>query len=228
MHHTITRLVLLAGAAALVGIPTIQAETHKRASAPIVITPAAVPDGSNFSRAPFPAARPQNDVLPPVGEAFPEDLPPNTPSTTPDPIAPPPPALAVLQPKVAPGEMPTGRPTVAAAAALDSARLEPTIRSASFESRDQLVDDVRVRVRQSEETMNELRRTRGEMSAEGRTQFDAQASDVKAKAKTLERSLRAADDASASNWESARQQLAADYDAYASALSRLDAAVGNH
>jgi hypothetical protein len=226
MQYTITRLFLVAGIAALTGIPTIQAQTHKRASAPVVITPPAVPDGSNFSRAPFPAARPQNDVTPPNAEAFDQNVPPNTPSTTPDPIAPPPPTVAILQPRGEPGLMPTGRPTVAAAAALDSARLEPTIRSAAFESRDDLIDNVRTRVRQSDETVNEFRRSKSEMSTEGRSQFDADLSDVHAKAKALEKSLRAADRASSANWEAARAQLAADYDAYAAALARLDTAVG--
>lgn len=234
MQYTITRLVLAAGAVALVGsTAALHAETRKPAAAPVVITPPAVPDGSNFSRAPFPAARPQNDVTPPNGEAFDQEMPPNTPSTTPEPVAPPAPTVAILQPHhepgvmpTEPGLMPTGRTTVAASASLNRAQLDPMIRNASFEARDNLVDTVRSRMRQSDATMREFRRTRSEMSAEGRTQFDSEASDVHAKAKALDKSLRAAAKASSADWDSARQQLAADFDAYADALARVDSAVG--
>ena len=221
-----TRLIVGAGMLALVASPVTFAETHNRASAPVIITPPAVPDGSNFSRAPFPAARPQNDVTPPNGEAFDQSMPPNTPSTNPDPIAPPAPTVAVLQPRVAPGLMPTGRPSTGAAYALDATHLEPTIRSSSFESRDNLVDNIRVRMRESDTAMREFRRTESEMSTEGRTQFQTAADDVKVKEKALQKSLRSAERASSANWDAAREQLAADYDAYAAALARVDTLAG--
>jgi len=225
MKKYITPLLALTGAAFVLA-PTVSAETRKPASAPVVITPAAIPTGSNWSRAPVPAARPQNDVTPPNGEAFDENVPPNTPSTTPEPFSPPPAAVAIMQPRVAPGLMPTGRPTVAASAALDDARMQPMIRNASFESRDQLVDSIRVRVRESEETVREFRRSESQMSASGRSQFQTLSSEEKTRRKALDRSLRAAADASSSEWERARAQLASDYDAYAAALASMDAAVG--
>jgi hypothetical protein len=226
MNYVTTRIIVLAGAAALVGMPTLFGETHKRASAPIVITPPAVPDGSNFSRAPFPASRPQNDVTPPNGEAFDQEMPPNTPSTTPDPIPPPEATVAILQPRVAPGMMPTGRPTVAASAALMPSQVEMSIRNAPFESRDNLVDDIRVRERQSETTLREFRRSESQMSEQGRTQFRAESDQVKAAQKALDKSIHRAERASASDWEQARAQLAGDYDAYASTVAQIDAAVG--
>jgi hypothetical protein len=221
----IISLLALTGATVAV-LPSVTAETHKRASAPVVITMPAIQDGSNWSRAPFPAARPQNDVTSPNGEAFDENLPPNTPSTTPAPFAPPPAEVAILQPRTAPGLMPTGRPGIAASASLDDARMQPVLRNASFDARDQIVDDVRVRVRQSEDTVREFRRSESQMSTSGRSQFDALNDEVKARRKALEHSTRVAANASSADWDSARAQLASDYDAYASALASLDAAVG--
>lgn len=68
------------------------AQTQK----PIVMTPPAVPDGSNWSRAPLPAARQFDDVKPADGLAI-DQLPPNTPSSNIEaPI--PPPRVAIMQP----------------------------------------------------------------------------------------------------------------------------------
>jgi hypothetical protein len=227
MNYSTTRIILLAGAALLATAPTTTfAETQKSASAPTVITPPAVPDGSNRSRAPFIAARRQDDATPANGQAFDQNVPPNTPSTTPDPVAPPAAAVAVLQPHVAPGLMPTGHPTVGAAMSLDAARVGPTIQSASFESRDEVIDNLRVRERQSNEAMAEVRRSRSEMSAEGRSQFDAAADAVSSTEKALNKSIRAAERASSANWEQARAQFASDYQAYAAALAQVDTAAG--
>jgi hypothetical protein len=67
---------------------------------PTVMTPPAVPDGSNWSRAPLPAARPLDDMKAPDGQAI-DQLPPNTPATNIE--APIPPArVAILQPAGAP------------------------------------------------------------------------------------------------------------------------------
>jgi hypothetical protein len=226
MKYSITWLVALTGAAGMAVAPTLSAETHKRPSSPVVITPPAVPDGSNFSRAPFPAARPQNDVTPPNGEAFDQDMPPNTPSTTPAPEPPPPATIAILQPKTEPGLMPTGRTSVSATVALDTAQVEPAIRSATYESRDGLIDGLRTRIRESESTLSQFRRTENEMSAEGRSQFRSAADEVHARRKALDKSLRAAERASAADWDSARAQLVADYDAYAAAVTHVDSLVG--
>jgi hypothetical protein len=220
-------LCVALSAVALAAMPAfLHAGTPKRASAPVVITMPAVPNGRNFSRAPFPAARWENDVTPPNGVAFDLDLPPNTPSTTPDPIAPPVPRYAILQPAVPPGEMPTGLVAIGASTALDPARVEPTIRSAMYESRDDLIDSLRLRVRQGQTTIAELRRTQSQMSADGRAQFSAAMSEARDREKRLEKSLRSAARASSTSWDSARDQLAAAYDAYAASLAQIDAAAG--
>ena len=226
MKNTITALITFTGAAVLAVSPALRAETHKPAAAPVVITPPAVHSGSNWSRAPFIAARSNDDVLPPNGEAVDQDVPPNTPSTTPDPLPPPVAAVAIGQPRVEPGLMPTGQATVGASAAADSLHVDPMIRNAPFESRDEVVDNVRLRTRQSEVAVLELRRTEPQMSSTGRGQFATLNDEVKERRKALEKSTRAAANASASDWESARAQLATDYDAYAAALAQMDAAAG--
>lgn len=226
MNYSTTKLVMFAAAAALAGSSAATAETHKRASAPIVITPPAVPDGGNFSRAPFPAARWQNDVTPPDGQAIQQDMPPNTPSTTPAPVPPPVPTVAILQPKTEPGLMPTGHATVSASAEMAPAQVETGIRNASFDSRDDLIDGIRLRMRNAETTMVDFRRTEKDMSPQGRSQFDTLKDTVKERQKALEHSIRAAERASSADWDQARAQLASDYQAYVTALAQVDAAVG--
>ncbi len=225
MKHLHLCLLAISGVAGLAP-SVVLAGTPKPANAPVVITMPAVPDGSNYSRAPFPAARRENDTTPPNGMAFDLDMPPNTPSTTPEPIAPSAPRYAILQPRIPPGEMPTGIATMGASAALDPARIEPSIRNAMYDSRTELIDGIRARVRQSQSALSELKRTRSQMSAEGRAQFDAATSEARAREKTLAKSIRSASHASNTTWDSARAQLAADYDAYAASLAQIDASAG--
>jgi hypothetical protein len=217
---------LFAGMAVAFGASALCGQTPNRRSAAVVITPPAVHDGSNRSRAPFPAARQFDDVQRPNGQAVDQNVPPNTPSTNPDNIAPPAPVVAILQPRVAPGLMPTGRPTIGAAASLDAANVEAALRSSSVETRDRVLDDLEVRVRAAEQATTQMRHSMSEMSESGRTQFTAASEDIKAKERALRKSIRRAHDASAANWDAARDQLAADYQAYASALSQIDAAAG--
>lgn len=226
MKYSTTRLVILAGVAAAAAMPALFAGTPNRASAPLEITPPAVPDGSNFSRAPFPAWRPQNDVMPPDGQAFNEGVPPNTPSTNPHPVAPPLPTLAVLQPKVSPGLMPTGLPGTSAAAPLDATRLAPAIRQTPYHSRDGLIDNLRVRERASHAALLDFRRTEPQMSAEGRTKFDELWGTVQTQRRQLKRSIQRAANASEADWPADRDQLSSDYATYGQAVAQVDAAVG--
>ncbi len=202
------------------------AGTPKRPESPVVVTHAAVPNGSTWSRAPFPAARPQNDVTPPNGEAFDQDIPPNTPATTPAPEAPPPAVVAIFQPAVDPGTLPTGRATVSASTSLDAARVDPVVRSAMFENRSSVIDDIEARVDRTERAIRDLNRSESQMSASGRDQFIALRDEVKSRQKAVEQSIRSAERATAAEWENARLQLASDYAAYADAVARLDAAAG--
>lgn len=220
-------LVTLAlGAFACAGPATFAQSNSK----PTVLSPPAIKDGSNWSRAPFPSQRQFDDVKSPDGQAV-DQLPPNTPATNVEP--PPPPArVAIFQsapsPTVVgdPGLLPTGRPTIAVASTLETATFAPTIRVATHASRDQIVTDIESRVKASESAMSSMRSSASQMSADGRQAFDTAATDVKDKAKALRKSINAAKKASASEWENARAQLAADYDAYAAALARVDATAG--
>lgn len=199
-------------------------------SKPVVLQPPAVQNGSNWSRAPFPAQRTFDDVKGPDGQAV-DNLPPNTPATNIEPPTPPP-QIAILQRTPAPtgvtdpGLMPTGRPTIAVASTLEATTFAPTVRMATHASRDQIVADVETRMKASESALASMRSSASAMSAEGRRAFDAAADDAKARAAALRKSIDAARRASASEWENARAQLAADYDAYAAALARVDTTAG--
>jgi hypothetical protein len=209
------------------GLSTAVAQTTS--SRPTVLTPPAVNNGSNWSRAPLPAARQFDDVKRPDGQAV-DKLPSPDPSINDTP--PPPPTVAIFQSKTAPGFaaepglMPTGRPTTAISASIDSATVAPAIRSTMFASRDAVLRDIDARLSSSEHAMSSLRGTTSQMSAEGRQSFDAAHDEVKARAKALKKSIKTARHASEAEWESARAQLAADYEAYAAALARVDTAAG--
>jgi hypothetical protein len=85
--------------------------------------------------------------------------------------------------------------------------------------------DVEQRLAASESAVAAARNSMSQMSATGRQSFNTAADEVKAKAKDLRKSLKEARKASATEWDSARAQLAADFDAYAASLARMDAIV---
>lgn len=204
------------------------------------ITPPAVPDGSNRSRAPFAAERPFNDVKPIDGQAIDTGVPPNTAATAPAPM--PPPAISVYAPAspaapdaaisvTAPAATEsqlsmTGRATVGVSTSLESARVVPSIRSSMYESRAALFSDVDARLDASDKALSDARKASKDMSDSGKAQFKASEDLVKEKEHTLRESLRAAKKANATEWESARTQLAADYESYVSAVGSLDASAG--
>lgn len=192
-----------------------------------VIPRPTVSDGSNASRAPFPADRPFDDTKAPDGQAVDQELPPNTPAT--EPPAPPPPTVAIFQADRPASEATlsmTGRPTVGIATSLDAPRVTTTIRGQSDTARDQLIADIETRLDASQTALRGFRSSTREMSAESRDQFEAAADDLKAKEKALKKSLKAARKADAQEWNNARTQLAADYEAYAAAAARIDALAG--
>jgi hypothetical protein len=197
-------------------------------SKPVVITPPAVQNGSNWSRAPFPAERRFDDVKPADGQAI-DNLPPNTPATN---IEPPVPEarVAVLQGPSTPAPtavadatlLPTGR--VAVATSFDAATVTPTIRTATVANRNQVIADIESRITASESAVGSMRNTASQMGTEARRQFNAASDDVKEKAKALRKSLAAAKKATDQEWESAKAQLASDFEAYGAALGRIDSA----
>jgi hypothetical protein len=200
------------------------------------ISPPPKPDGSVGSRAPFPQSR--NDVKSPDGSAIDASAPAATVPAEPLPA----PAVTVMGPTpsttttavvVTPPAAttdaalsPTGRTMISAAASLESTRISPSIRAATFTSRESTVADIDARLTASEKSLAALRSSSSEMSASGKTQFKTADDVVKEREKALRSSIRAARNASETEWDSARSKLAADYEAYASALASVDAAAG--
>jgi hypothetical protein len=190
--------------------------SYQSAQKPTVMTPPAAPNGSNWSRAPAPAQRPLDDVKGPDGQAI-DQLPPNTPATNIEPPVPAP-RIAVMQPASTPGYavaepalVPTGRNTVAVAATMDATTVAQSIRSATMANRDQVLADIESRLSASDKIMTSMSSVASDLNA-----------DVKAKASTLKKSISNA----RKDWDRNREQLAADYEAYAAALARVDAANG--
>ena len=194
---------------------------------PIVITPPAVNNGSNASRAPFPAARPFDDVKAPDGQSIDRNVPPNTRATDPEPNALPMPRVAIMQrpgasPLGDPSVLPTGRVTTSLSASLEASRLASAIRAAGVGERDQLVADVENHLSATEIPLRAIRGSTREMSGTGRSQFDALSAQAKDQERALRKSIVNARGASEAQWQSARDRLAADYETYASALAAID------
>lgn len=218
--------LLLAGALAGGGAFTGLAHAAEGRPDLIVIQPATVPDGSNASRAPFPAQRRFDDIKGPDARAVDKELPPNTPAT--EPAMPPAPTVAIFQrgPIGDPALSMTGRPSVGVAAGLAAPTMTASIRNQAAGDRQQMLKDVETRIEASESTLKTWRGTQRELSADSRDQFKAVGEEVETKAKAVRKSLAAARRANDQNWETARAQLAADYEAYAAAAGRFDAVLG--
>ena len=73
MKYTHPSLLTLLLAATSVGVSVTSAQSSR----PVVLTPPAVQNGSNWSRAPLPAARPFDDVKAPDGKAIDDELSPD-------------------------------------------------------------------------------------------------------------------------------------------------------
>ena len=230
MKHSSTRLALVAiSAVAMNGISSGFAQAdHGRK--PVVIQAPAVANGSNWSRAPFPAARQFDDVRPADGQAIDKNLPPNTASTDPNPDPLPLPRVAIFQPAGRsavgdPGLLPTGRPTVAMSTGLDGAGVANSLRGAAHSSRDAVLADLESRWAVSHASIRAMRGS-AEMGTSGRAQFSALDEETKDLDKEMRKALREARYASAEDWESAKTRLASAYEAYAAGVARIDASAG--
>ncbi len=232
MKRLLPRFAFLAlGAATLAAVPFVRAQTNAGSRNPIVITMPAIPDGSNRSRAPFPAERRFDDVQRPNGQAVDLNVPPNTPATDPEPRPIPPPRVAILQrtpapTAVQPGLLPTGRTVVGLAPSLDADRIGTALRSADENARASLFADIERRMTGVRSGLDSLRLTSSQMSDAGRSRFTAAESELAAREKDLRESLQAARSATGAAWESARARVAEDFAAYAAAAGRVDAVSG--
>ncbi len=230
MKYSHSRLVtsLTIGALFATGLSNAFAQSR-----PTVITRPAVQDGSNWSRAPFPAARQFDDVKAPDAKPI-DEVGANSPVANIEPATPAA-RVAIMQPAVTPsptviaadpGLLPTGRSTVSAANSIQVTTFAPTIRMATLGSRESVLTDIEARVKTSDSAMDSFRSSAAQMSTDGRRTFKAADDQVKEKAAALKKSIRAARKANDAEWDNARAQLAADYEAYAAALAQVDLAAG--
>lgn len=242
-YNTSLVSLITLGALVAAALPTVNAQNSRNSDPnirPTIMTPPAVQDGSNRSRAPFQAARVADDTKAPDGQAV-DRTNPNTPASNTEPPLPPAP-FAVLQPSIplatagaiaviTPVQTdqtltPTGRSTVAVANSMDTVTFVPTIHASSYTAREQLISDIEQRVANSDAGMASYRATLNQMSADGRRSFESASDDVKDKAKALQKSIKSARKAKDSNWEGSRAELASAYEAYAAALARVDSSSG--
>jgi hypothetical protein len=232
IHLTRLLLTCTLGTAGLFAAPAQPKTPPAVPDKPTIATPPAVKQGAVENPAPFPSARQFEDDKGPNDRAI-SRAPESTPATTPP--APPSnvkarverdtaPAITTVPPQPDPGSLPTGRATMALAASLDAPTFGPSLRSASVATRTQVIADLESRMTTAENALTTMGNSVSEMSADGRQRFKAASDEVKERSRALRKSVQAARQASEQQWESARAQLASDYDAYAAALGRIDAA----
>lgn len=207
---------LLASALALGGLSPAFAEHATRA--PVVIQRPIVNDGSVASRTPFLSERPFNDAKGPDGQAIDPDLPPNTPAT--DVPKPPPPVASIGRRATEPTLAPTGPSTLATT--VDAVRVSPGIRAMAFESRDTMLNDLDTRIDGAIKAMNSDRDIQRDMTATTRDQFKDAIEQVELKERALRHSIKEARKADAASWDSARSEIAANYDMFAAAAQTFD------
>lgn len=100
------------------------------------------------------------------------------------------------------------------------------IRSANQSSRDALYSQVNGRLENAGRLVSDLDHRANELRGDAKTQFKAAAADIRDKERALKRSLNDVRKASNDNWSDAQARLAADYEAYATAIARAQAAAG--
>ncbi|HVS54189.1 MAG TPA: hypothetical protein VHD62_17670 [Opitutaceae bacterium] len=186
----------------------------------------AFPDGSNASRAPFPAQRRNDDVHAPDGQAIDPALPPNTAATHP-PILPAA-KVAVLEHGPAPRAAlaMTGLPATSLAASLDAARVSSAILNQPAESRGQVIADVQTRMAAADGAISTFEETSNQMDRSSRRELTVATDATKEREAALFKTLRAARRANPDQWDATRAELASDYNAFAAAAAQVDAVTG--
>ncbi len=111
-----------------------------------------------------------------------------------------------------------------ASASLNTAETVHTIQAGAMAQREQLLDELHARVEASAKAMGSVRKSGAKLDGDAKAEFKAADADVKAKEKALKKSMKAAEKASADAWTDSRAKLAADYDAYASAVAKAEVA----
>jgi hypothetical protein len=119
----------------------------------------------------------------------------------------------------------------ASGAAVVSTALSPSdtirhIQSTAFDARKSLLNEVSDRIDAGRKLVSSLKRDPRALNADVRTEFKSALNDVGVKEKILKRSLKEARNASnADAWSEAQGPLAADYEAYATAVAVLNATI---
>jgi hypothetical protein len=111
-----------------------------------------------------------------------------------------------------------------ASASLNTADSVHAIQAQAMDSREQLLAELHTRVDASAKAMASVRKSGAKLDGDAKMKFSAASADVKAREKTLQKSLKAAEKADASTWGAARAKLADDFSAYASAVAQAEVA----
>jgi hypothetical protein len=116
--------------------------------------------------------------------------------------------------------------TAAVSTALNPSDTIHSIQSTTFDERRTLLNEVSDRIDAGDKLVSSLKRDPRALNTDVRTEFKSALDDVKAKEKFLKRSLKEASNASnVDAWTVAQGTLAADYEAYATAVAALNAMI---
>lgn len=104
--------------------------------------------------------------------------------------------------------------------------LHSSLQSGDHASRSQLINDVEQRIDSQRDSVKALKSQGKQLQGQAKSDFKAALDEVENREKDLKRSVREVRNASQENWDSARSQLASNYQAYMAALSRAQLQVG--
>lgn len=110
--------------------------------------------------------------------------------------------------------------STAASLALDPATGANAIRTSELDARDQLGDQVAQNIDSGSRALSAAEAQAKQLDAQSRAEFDAASQVARDAERRLRQSLRAAQRASATDWEQARAARASDYEAYLQAVAQ--------
>jgi hypothetical protein len=122
-----------------------------------------------------------------------------------------------------PALVPTGLVNISAAGATDAARIVPGVRVMAFDSRETLLPELNSRIDSTTAYMNANRDIMRDLTAGPRDRLKEAIADVEQRERAVRHSIKEAKKADANDWESARAQLAADYEAFGASAASFDA-----
>jgi hypothetical protein len=100
--------------------------------------------------------------------------------------------------------------------------ISTSIQSSSYANRSQLVADIEQRLDSHKELLKAAKKDGKRLEGQAKNDFKASWDEVEAREKDLKHSLRQARNASADQWDSARSQLAANFQAFEAAAARVE------